>query len=106
MSSASRPEAQVLTAKPSPRNCSDRMSRAEALSSMTSTRSPLARSDKDLPRVSTALDTPSQALNRKQLPQPGADSTWIAPPISSTSRLAIARPSPVPPNRRVVEPSA
>ena len=37
---------------------------------------------------------------------PGALSTPISPPISSTSCLEIARPSPVPPYLRVVEPSA
>ncbi len=36
---------------------------------------------------------------------PGSLSTPIRPPIISTSFDEIARPSPVPPNRRVVEPS-
>ncbi len=45
-------------------------------------------------------------VNRKVLPMPGSLSTQIRPPISSTSLAEIVRPSPVPPNRRVVEPSA
>ena len=39
-------------------------------------------------------------------PSPGVLSTQIRPPISSTSRLQMVRPSPVPPYLRVVEPSA
>ena len=40
------------------------------------------------------------------LPSSGALSSQMRPPISSTSVDEIARPRPVPPNRRVVEPSA
>ena len=39
-------------------------------------------------------------------PRPGSLSTQMRPPISSTSRAEMARPSPVPPYFRVVEPSA
>ena len=42
---------------------------------------------------------------RKVEPLPSSLSTEIVPPISSTRRLEMARPSPVPPNRRVVEAS-
>ncbi len=42
----------------------------------------------------------------KTLPPPGAGDTSMRPPISSTSRLQIARPSPVPPYLRAVERSA
>ena len=45
-------------------------------------------------------------LKVKVLPTPGRLSTPMLPPISSTSCLLMARPSPVPPNRRVVELSA
>jgi hypothetical protein len=38
-------------------------------------------------------------------PWPGALSAHIVPPISSLSRLLIAKPSPVPPKRRLVEAS-
>ena len=38
-------------------------------------------------------------------PLPGSLSTHIRPPMSSPRRLLIARPSPVPPYRRVVEAS-
>src|SRR5258708_25609072 len=39
-------------------------------------------------------------------PQPGADSSQIRPPCIATIRLAIDRPSPVPPFALVEEPSA
>ena len=40
------------------------------------------------------------------LPAPGSLSTQIRPPINRTSVAEIVRPRPVPPNRRVVDPSA
>ena len=43
-------------------------------------------------------------MNR--LPTPGAPSAVIWPPMATTSSRQIARPSPVPPNRRVVDESA
>ena len=45
-------------------------------------------------------------MNQNVLPRPGVLSSPISPPMSSTSRLEIARPSPVPPYRREVDPSA
>ena len=48
----------------------------------------------------------SVPVNQKVEPTPSADSTWIVPPIISTSCLLMARPRPVPPCLRVVEPSA
>ena len=48
----------------------------------------------------------SGTVNQNVLPSPGLLSTPISPPISSTSRCEIASPRPVPPYRRVVEPSA
>ena len=47
-----------------------------------------------------------RAVNQKSEPCPSALSRPISPPISSTSRLEMARPRPVPPYRRVVEASA
>jgi hypothetical protein len=44
--------------------------------------------------------------NQKRLPMPARLSTPIRPPIASTRRLQIARPSPEPPNRRRTDPSA
>ena len=44
----------------------------------------------------------TSTLNRNRLPLPGLLSTEISPPIASTSRLQIARPRPVPPNRREI----
>ena len=49
---------------------------------------------------------PSLTVNQKVLPTPGSLSTQMRPPISSTSLAEIVSPSPVPPNRRVVDPSA
>ena len=40
------------------------------------------------------------------LPSPGWLSTRMCPPIKLTSRCEMAKPRPVPPNRRVVEESA
>ncbi len=42
----------------------------------------------------------------KVAPSPGSLATQIRPPISRTSVDEIVRPRPVPPNRRVVDPSA
>ena len=44
--------------------------------------------------------------NPNRRPSPGRLSTSIAPPIRSTSRCEMVRPSPVPPKRRVVDVSA
>jgi len=39
-------------------------------------------------------------------PSPGVETALIVPPISAASALEIDSPSPVPPNRRVIDPSA
>ena len=44
--------------------------------------------------------------NQKRAPSPGVASQSSFPPISSTSSREMARPRPVPPKRRVMEPSA
>ena len=46
------------------------------------------------------------AVKWNVLPWPGSLSTQIRPPISCTRVDEIVRPSPVPPKRRVVDPSA
>src|SRR5437868_5171357 len=56
----------------------------------------------DLP----SADGPSARVNENLDSLPAVLSTWIVPPISPTSCLEIASPSPVPPYRRVVEASA
>ena len=53
-----------------------------------------------------ATPLPRRAVNQKVLPSPGSLSTPTCPPISSVSRLEMARPRPVPPYLRVVEASA
>ena len=50
--------------------------------------------------------TPSATVKWNVLPSWGALSSQIRPPISSTSVEEIVSPRPVPPNRRVVDPSA
>ena len=53
-----------------------------------------------------ALEMPKRAVKWKVLPWPGALSTQILPPIICRSWREIVSPKPVPPKRRVVEPSA
>ncbi len=91
-----------------------------ALSSATSTRplsglraeGPLSRSPwtcvnvLSMPVISPVRSALSRNVNEKLEPLPGLLVSVIAPPIISTSCLLIARPSPVPPYRRVVEPSS
>ena len=55
--------------------------------------------------VSTAA-TWKGSVNQKVLPTPSSLSTPSSPPMAVTSCWQIARPRPVPPNRRVVEESA
>ena len=50
--------------------------------------------------------TPSRTVKWNVLPSCGALSSQMRPPISSTSVDEIVSPSPVPPKRRVVDPSA
>ena len=50
--------------------------------------------------------TPNRATNRNRLPRPGSLVSQIRPPIISTRCAEMVRPSPVPPNRRVVDVSA
>ena len=55
---------------------------------------------------SAGVARPRPSSNQKVLPWPGALSTPMRPPMSSTRRLLMESPSPVPPKRRVVLPSA
>ena len=81
-------------------------SRLVALSSTTSTRRPRARRPASARLPATPRLAHDATVNQKVLPPPGGLSTQIVPPISSTSCCEIARPRPVPPYLRVVEPSA
>ena len=58
----------------------------------------------DVPSFAGHLPSASskRAVKWKVLPRPTSLSTQIRPPISSTSREAMASPRPVPPKRRVV----
>ena len=59
-----------------------------------------------MPGRCPAPGTPRRIENRKVLPWPSWLSAEIRPPISSIRWLEMARPSPVPPCRLVVDPSA
>ena len=91
--------------------CSDRILRLVALSSTTNRRLPESAgcSPAKLRRVFACGISAKGApmVKRKVEPCPGpALSTHIVPPISSASRLLMAKPRPVPPYLRVVELSA
>ena len=78
-----------------------------ALSSTTSTAMPAeVRRDEGRLARSTRWPRRSTIVKWNVLPLPTSLSTQIRPPISSTSRVEMASPRPVPPYRRVVEPSA
>ena len=77
---------------------SSRMRRFVALSSTTSTRSPSsALGFVTGARRPAAWGWSKVASKKNVLPRPSVLSTQRWPPMSSTSRKAIARPSPVPP---------
>lgn len=76
------------------------------LSSMTRARRPRSSPGEGTVNGFTARVLPRRTVNQQVLPCPTSLSTPRSPPISSTSRRQIARPSPVPPKRRVVELSA
>ena len=55
--------------------------------------------------LAASCATPKRAVNQNVEPTPSSLDTPTSPPISSTKRLTMDRPKPVPPNRRVVEES-
>ena len=81
------------------------MVRAYSLSSTTSIRRPRRSGSGNKSRFRLFV-FPTRTVNQKLDPFPGSDSTPISPPIISTSFLEMAKPSPVPPNFRVVVISA
>ena len=83
----------------------DNTLRACALSSMINTRRP-RKSDCRMRRRGAISALPRRAVKRKVLPLPSSLVTSMVPPISSASRLEMARPRPVPPYLRVVDASA
>ena len=54
----------------------------------------------------SALSMSNQAVKLKTLPVPGSLFAQMSPPIISTNRFEMESPNPVPPKRRVIEPSA
>ena len=85
-----------------PASSSPSASRLERLASATSTRTPQSAPSAG---YAVAGRLAKGAWNQKLLPAPGALSTPISPPIISISRFEIARPNPVPPCFRALEPS-
>ena len=71
-----------------------------APSSTSSTFSPDAGFGQDAPRLATCAGTAKGRSTVKVAPAPGTLATPMRPPISSTRRLEMARPRPVPPCRR------
>ena len=104
---ASWPSPSVLGVRPHSVRISDRMQREEVLSSTTRMGNPVQSLGGDNAGEGTVLAWASKpAVKWNVLPSPGTLSTPISPPIIAMSRSEIARPSPVPPKFRVVEPSA
>ena len=62
--------------------------------------------DVDVEGLTAPAAFATRTVNQKVLPRAGSLSTSISPPISSMSRRQMTSPRPVPPKRRVVEPSA
>ncbi len=120
MSTAMRPLSATSTFRSTSRSNSVASSWLMRLSSAISTRASRWRSLSvcSTPRLATTascgLGTAcslapadcSLAVNQNTLPRPSSLSTPTAPPINCTSSRAIDRPRPVPPKRRVVDPSA
>ncbi len=106
-SRATGPASTVVGRAPQWIRISSRIRRLVALSSTTSTGRPPKRGWTCSPRhVSTSGWGSKRAVKWKVLPRPTSLSTQIRPPISATSWAEIAKPSPVPPYQRVIDPSA
>ena len=83
---------------------SRRTRRLTSLSSTTSTRTP-SSAEADTSVSGRGGATGSRRLTRKVEPWPTRLVTWSVPPMSATSSRLMASPSPVPPCRRVDDPS-
>ena len=103
---ASMALAAVVTTKPQASSCEARISTLMVLSSTTSTRVPGASSRPCAESEVMAGAAGSVIASEKVEPWPGWLTTVMSPPMSVASWRLIARPSPVPPKRRVVEPSS
>jgi hypothetical protein len=112
MSTACWPLVAVLTCADSIARMREAMSRLISQSSTSSTRRPASRCD---PAMSSSISCWAGSVStkgwqgsstRNRVPWPGSLSALIVPPISVTRSRVIARPSPEPPNWRVVELSA
>ena len=103
-SMAARPLATAVAVIPQRLNCSASTRRLTSLSSTMSTSRCRGRGPAGA--ASGASVTSRVTVKWNVLPAPASLSTQIRPPISRTSVAEIVRPRPVPPNRRVVDPSA
>ncbi len=104
-SRASAPLAAHSTCMCQPSSWRWRISRLVGLSSTTSTCT-LARPMSQHSAPTAVVPASSGISIQNCAPSPGVLLTPMRPPISSTSRRQIARPRPVPPYWRVVEPSS
>ena len=98
--------AAVVTMKPQASSCEARISTLMVLSSTTSTRVPGASSRPCEESEAMAGAAGSVIASEKVEPWPGWLTTVMSPPMIVASWRLIASPSPVPPKRRVVEPSS
>ncbi len=105
-SMASGPELTVATANDIASSDARRIIRAIGLSSTTRTRIPRRSIGTMRAGWLVCSGKPTVTVKVKVLPMPGVLCREIVPPISSTSCLLMASPSPLPPNLRVVELSA
>ena len=103
--SACGPPSTQRTAMRQPCSCCCRMSRLVWLSSTTSTRTD-ASAPMSAGMPAGAWATGRRSPTRNCDPWPRVLCTPMLPPIMPSRRRQIASPSPVPPNSRVVEPSA
>ena len=99
------PSAASATMAPSPSNCRRKMVRLISISSTKRIRTPVS-STGGACSVFQSSPGSSSISTQKVLPPPLRSSTPISPPIKATSWRQIERPRPVPPNRRVIDPSA
>ena len=95
--SASSAPAASSTTSPDEVRISRTMRRFVALSSTIRVRVPASCASRRVSAIPPLGSDASAMANANSLPRPGSLRTTISPPMSPTSRLVMARPSPVPP---------
>jgi hypothetical protein len=104
--SASGPLSKLADRAPQTLRFCSRITRLVRLSSTTSTRTSWRAAREGAGLLSIGAADSRVRVNQNVLPFPASLSTPTWPPMRSTSFLQMASPSPVPPNRRVVDASA